>query len=48
MDRREKLEAIFKKQNMNQQDDEDIPDNEDINRIISRNENEYEFFHSLD
>lgn len=44
IDRKEKLEAIFKKQSLIREDDEEIPNDEEVNKIISRNENEFELF----
>ena len=43
-DRKNKLEEIFKKQSMQREDDEEIPNDEEINRILARNDDEYEIF----
>jgi hypothetical protein len=48
MDRKEKLEAIFKKQSLVREEDEEIPNDEEVNKIISRSENEFELFQELD
>lgn len=48
MDRWEKLEAVFKKQSLVWEEDEEIPNDEEINKIISRSEEEFEFFLKLD
>ena len=48
MDRKEKLEAIFKKQSLIREEDEEIPNDEEVNKIISRNDNEFELFQDLD
>lgn len=44
IDWRVKLEQIFKKQSLVWEEDEEIPNNEEVNKIISRSEEEFEFY----
>ena len=48
VERRQKLEEIIKKQNLDQEDKDEIPNDEDINRIISRSDEEFETFQLMD
>lgn len=43
-----KLEQVFKKQSLSREEDEEIPNNEEVNKIISRSEEEFELFQRLD
>lgn len=43
-DRKNKLEEIFKRQSMKREDDEEIPNDEEINRILARSDDEFDIF----
>lgn len=47
-ERRQRLEEIIKKQNLGNEDSEEIPNDEEINRIMARNDAEFEIFQEND
>ena len=48
-DRKERLEQIFKKQSLEKDEvDDEIPDDEEINKILARSDEEYEIFQAMD
>lgn len=47
-ERRQKLEEIIKRQNIQEKRNDEIPNDEEINKLISRNDAEFEFFMELD
>lgn len=48
VERRQKLEEIIKKQNIQVKPDDEVPNDEEINRIIARDDAEFEFYQDLD
>ena len=48
LERRERLEEVIKKQNLDREDEEEIPNDEEINKIMSRDDDEFELFQELD
>lgn len=47
-DRRTHLEEIIKKLNLEKADEDEIPDDEEINKILARNDEEFNLFQKLD
>lgn len=48
LDRRSMLEDILKKQSNNYNEEDEIPDDEDINKIISRDDSEFQIYQKMD
>ena len=48
LERRQRVEEIIKKQSLERDDDDEIPNDEEINKILSRDDEEFELFMELD
>jgi len=47
-ERREKLEDVLKKKKNENDDDDEIPDDEYLNQMLARNEDEFRFYEEMD
>ena len=48
LERRQKLEEIIKRQNIKEKRDDEIPNDDEINKLISRDDDEFDLFQELD
>ena len=48
LERRQRLEEVIKKQNLDREDEDEIPNDEEINKIMARDDDEFELFQELD